>query len=540
MSSPPQLPRKPEARTEKVEDLVEYVHRGRVRVPWFQRGLKWTSENVEVLFDSLYRGYPIGSLLFYKAPAKAERLKVGPLLVNGEEFSEAWWVVDGQQRITALAACLKRPLPLPSPPEDQYVLYFDSGEQRFRPAPLRGKIASTMVPLPILLDASTLTEWIFSWVHGQDKALRRIVFDAGSRIREYPIPLYLIEAGSREVAQEIFYRVNQAGEPLQWPEVHKALFGSEDTSPSTLPELADDLSEAGMGTLNEDRLLTCLFALRALDPTRNLHEHYRKAPEELQHAVQDALPVLRRVLSFLRRDAGIPHLRLLPKSILLDVLTRFFALHAEPAPRTRTLLARWFWRNVLDAGVYDDRTLRRRGIAAIDDDEEESAQRLLGLVRKEPPREFELPPAFDARADATRLVLLTLTHLGPRALLSGEPLDVASLLEQQDKSAFVKILKGARSRSPANRMIQPKGTEVRRLLVDRATSAGADDPVLASHAVDPYAAQLLVAGDGEAFLTRRAEQLTSEVRRLAERMAAWDHSDRPSIEHILLEEGVEA
>lgn len=106
-------------------------------MPHFQRGLRWKSSNVVELFDSIYRGYPIGSLLFYKRPAEAERLSVGPLTVDAPETSEAWWVVDGQQRVTSLAACLARPVPLPDKPskEDPFVLYFDAEDQRFEPPP---------------------------------------------------------------------------------------------------------------------------------------------------------------------------------------------------------------------------------------------------------------------------------------------------------------------------------------------------------------------------------------------------------------------
>ena len=101
----------------------------------------------------------------------------------------------------------------------------------------------------------------------------------------------------------------------------------------------------------------------------------------------------------------------MPKSILLDILTRFFALHPDPTSRTRILLARWFWRTILGAGVFNDRTLRRRGIGAVGDDAEESVQSLLALARKERPRPFELPDSFDASADQSRIVLLALAHL---------------------------------------------------------------------------------------------------------------------------------
>jgi len=546
MSSFPKLPRKPEARTEKVEDLVYRVLRGRIRVPQFQRALRWVASDVEDLFDSIYRGYPIGSLLFYKRPALAERLQLGPLIIDAPETAEAWWVVDGQQRLTSLAVCLARKMPLAERPSqaDPYVLYFDPRSQTFEGPPSAGSIPSTWVPLPHLLESTQLSEWMFSWEHRKDEELRHLVFDAGTRIREYAIPLYLIEAEedgeSREVAEQIFFRVNKTGKPLEWTEVHKALFGGEEAHPSTLSDLSRDLEDVGMGSLDKERLLTSLMALRGQDPTRSLGEHVRKDPEVLRGAVQEALPVLRRVLSFLRQDAKIPHLRLLPKSILVDVLTRFFALHDDPKPRSRMLLSRWFWRVVLGAGAFDDRTLRRRGINSVSGDEEASVQALLRLVRKEHPRQLDLPAAFDARADANRILLLTLVHLAPSDLTNGKRLDVAGLLQEQDKGAFTKVFKQshlAGARSPANWIIQGKGIQVQRLLRRRIADHGPEDPVVASHGIDCQAAELLVNDDPEGFLARRAETLTREIRRFADRVAAWDHNDRPSVEYLLAEEG---
>jgi Protein of unknown function DUF262 len=538
------LPKKPEARTEKVESLVEKVLRGYVRVPLFQRRLKWLSQHVVDLFDSIYRGYPIGSLLFYQKPADAQRLEVGPLTVNAPEIGDAWWVVDGQQRVTTLTACLGRPLPLPTRPNqaDPFVLFFDASSQRFEPPSPDGEVPTTWVPLPSLLDASRLSEWVYGWAHQAEDSLRRIVFEAGARIREYAIPLYLIETEESGVAEHIFYRVNLSGAPLEWAEVHRALFGGEGTHPSTLAELSEELAEVGMGTLDEKRLLTCLFALRGLDPTRTFDEHYRRDPAALSNAVQEALPVLRRVLSFLRRDASIPHVRLLPKSILLDVLTRFFFLHAEPKPRTRILLTRWFWRSVLGGGLLDDRTLRRRGIAAVGDDEEASAQELLALVDREPRRPPQLPRAFDPRADESRIALLALSQLGPRNLGDGAPIDVAELVESEDKRAFVQVVSRpgvGGGRSAANRIIHPGGASASRLLRDRIETHGPKDPAVSSHAIDPEAAKLLRSGDEDGFLKRRAETLKEETRRFADRMAAWGYSDRPSVDYLLAEAGVE-
>ena len=543
MSSRQRLPRKPEARTEKVDEIVERVRRGLVRVPTFQRGLKWTSSDVEQLFDSIYRGFPVGSLLFYKQPAPARKIEIGPLEVDAPEISEAWWVVDGQQRVTALASCLARPVPIPTKASrhDPFVLYFDARLQGFRSPPTSGRIPSTWVPVPCLFDASQLTEWVFGWKHRDDEHLRKIVFDVGARIREYSIPLYLIETEDGKVAKEIFYRINQAGKPLEWTEVHKALFGTEGSSPATLKDLSDELTAVGMGKLDEKRLLTCLLALRGKDTTRNLTEHYQKDPEVLRNAVQDGLPVLRRVLSFLRQDAQIPHLRLLPKSILLDVLARFFALAEDPGPRARRLLSRWFWRTVLSSGAYDDRTLRRHGINAVDSDPEQSVQRLLALISKEPPRPRAISANFDARADESRIALLALSQLAPRDLKNGTPLSVARLLETDDKAAFIKIVKGpvVRSRSVANRMIERKGTPAISLLQKRIVAHGIEDEVLMSHAIDSTAALHLGKGDLKTFLFHRSELLLVEIQRFADRMAEWQHNDRPSVDYLLASGGDE-
>src|SRR5687768_4916278 len=91
------------AEAETVEDLVAQVLRGHVRTPVFQRGLRWDAKDVLDLFDSVFRGFPIGAFLFQRKFAPAMKLKVGPLTIDAPETEVALWTVDGQQRITALA-----------------------------------------------------------------------------------------------------------------------------------------------------------------------------------------------------------------------------------------------------------------------------------------------------------------------------------------------------------------------------------------------------------------------------------------------------
>ncbi|HVG10520.1 MAG TPA: DUF262 domain-containing protein [Thermoanaerobaculia bacterium] len=537
-----------EAETETVEDLVGLVTRGSVRVPAFQRGLRWEGEDVVALFDSIYRGYPVGSVLLRKGRAGAARIMVGPLAIDAPETEAALWVVDGQQRLTALAAGLSRPTPIPKSPDDPWVVYFDAATQEFqRPSRDDGHIPSTWVPVAQLLDASALIEWVFHWQHAADQVLRTAVFQAGSLIRQYRIPLYVVETDDEQKLRDIFYRINNFGKSLEWGEVHDALFGHRGNHPSTLRELAEELQRLGMGRPEEETLLSCLVAFKGLDVTRNIAEHYRKDSKVLAGAVQESLPAVRRVLSFLKLHAEIPHLRLLPRSIPLVVLTRFFALYPEPKARTLTLLVRWTWRLLLGgAGSYDERTVLRHGVTAIQDsDEEKTSQALLSLVPKERRDPYVLPRRFDARAADSRIALLGMASLSPRDLKDESPIDVAVLIEQHGVAAFRRIFPGGEGlgQGPANRMLLAGSGAARRdvsNLILLQLVGDLESPVLLSHAIPPRAAEALSAGDEEGFLIERKTAVEDAVNRLGERLAAWSRSDRPTIGYLLEQSEIEA
>lgn len=528
---------RPEARAYSIEDLVRYMHQGRVRVPSFQRGLKWTHQDVLTLFDSIFRGLPVGSLLFWKHHAPAARLEVGPLHVDAPEVAEALWVVDGQQRLTAITAGLSHPLPLPVDRSDEYIVYFDAATTSFHSSPHGGQAPSTWVELPHLLDSSGLSEFAHDWEHSRDRTLRQALFEAGKRIREFQVPVYIVDADDQDVLREIFFRINKTGRPLEWSEVHDALYGGDTNKPATITELSRDLASLGMGVVADNELTRCLLALRGLDVTRTLAEHHRRDPELLRGAVSDARPALLASLLFLRARASIAHLRLLPRSFILETLTRFFFLHPTPNERSLTLLARWVWRALLYSTVYDERSLRRQSVLEIGENEERSVQELLALLpaRQELSLDFSKP--FDSRATQSRMVLLSLSLLGPRDLRDGSPIDVAGLLEAEGNAAFRVLLTdpGATPGSAANRMIHPAMRGCRAAILQRWRAYGPNDSVLASHCISEAAALALSEGNPADFLGHRVNELVVSLQGVAGRLAGWGQPDRPSIEYLLQE-----
>jgi uncharacterized protein with ParB-like and HNH nuclease domain len=54
-----------------IGDLVSMIHRGELQLPEMQRRYVWTSTRVRDLLDSLYRGYPSGTILVWETDSSA-------------------------------------------------------------------------------------------------------------------------------------------------------------------------------------------------------------------------------------------------------------------------------------------------------------------------------------------------------------------------------------------------------------------------------------------------------------------------------------
>ncbi|TKD09219.1 GmrSD restriction endonuclease domain-containing protein [Polyangium fumosum] len=102
----------------KVRQLVELKREGKLHLPDLQRGFVWDDSRVRMLFDSLFRLYPVGSLLLWRpvwesaeAPINVRPWDLFPPN-RTTEIGEAEpavppqpgavFVLDGQQRLTAL------------------------------------------------------------------------------------------------------------------------------------------------------------------------------------------------------------------------------------------------------------------------------------------------------------------------------------------------------------------------------------------------------------------------------------------------------
>ena len=83
--------------------LLEEIDRGEIALPDIQRPFLWKPTKVRDLFDSMYRGFPVGHLLFWATGAEAGARRIG---THEHQAAPRLMIVDGQQRLTSLYAVL--------------------------------------------------------------------------------------------------------------------------------------------------------------------------------------------------------------------------------------------------------------------------------------------------------------------------------------------------------------------------------------------------------------------------------------------------
>lgn len=87
----------------QVDQLVNGVSTGQIQLPDLQRPFVWPGTKVRDLFDSMYRGYPVGELMFWDVAAEGETRGIS----TDAKLQASHQIIDGQQRLTSLYAAMK-------------------------------------------------------------------------------------------------------------------------------------------------------------------------------------------------------------------------------------------------------------------------------------------------------------------------------------------------------------------------------------------------------------------------------------------------
>lgn len=219
----------------QISDILRNIDQstlGNLDIPEFQRDFVWTPEKVKKLVDSLWRRYPIGSILLWSASYFSAR--------NAQSAqSNKDWIIDGQQRITALAFLFgKKPYWWPDATSwNRAIERFDvlvnlkNKKDRLEfglPNPIR-KVSSEWISVRKILNSNNLAELAeeikqklpdqsFTEIHEKLHSI--------NKIKEFPIYEIIVDHELEDVA-EIFGRLNSAGTRVRESDIITALVASK-------------------------------------------------------------------------------------------------------------------------------------------------------------------------------------------------------------------------------------------------------------------------------------------------------------------------
>ena len=326
MAAEPRL----EHRTLKVKQLIDDYRTGRIVIPEFQREYVWQPKKAAQLIDSLYRGFPISSLLLWQGTGETRARRRDPHPTRSALMS---WLIDGQQRVITLSRTMAG--------DEGIDVVFHSEEETFRRANAATRRDPDWIRVSELWDDS-LYRQIRRNLDGNRQADRREArLDAVRRILNYEVPVVRMVDHSFDDAVMAFTRINTLGVRLKKQDIESAQIAARHSgfvADHVIPFL-ERIRQQGFERLSVMHLFrACAFIAKPDGRNRTpLHELEKR---EVLAAWRKTEKAISQAISIIRSELGLVNMNILWSGSLFVPLT---ALCASMSPRERNSgeLAGW-------------------------------------------------------------------------------------------------------------------------------------------------------------------------------------------------------
>jgi len=420
---------------ERISNLINRISSGDIKIPKFQRGFIWKETQILELLDSIYLGYPIGSLLFWltQEPMRVERDIGGFELPATPDKYPRNYILDGQQRLTTIYGVLKwnKPTAL-----HKLNVYFDLEQQKF--FHYNGAVKDTHVPMSILFETSKFL--IFRSKldqHVNSEELQK-QFDVLYEVfREYLIPVVTIAEKTVEEVCPIFERINSTGTQLDVFDLMAAATWKDDFDLNDeINKVKESIKLKNFEHIKNSAYLKMMSAVYNFGVKKSSLFKLRKLDSnELKLLANNVKLAAERAIDFLSTDLSIPSDSFLPYEDQLVILTYFFSKVPNPTHQQLSCLRKWFWQTGFSEHFRGaaEGTVQKH-ITSIDlliDGDSSSLNIRVSLVENDLlKRQFIKNSAF------CKTYTLMLMQKSPRNITNGEKIDHNVALTHYSKQEF--------------------------------------------------------------------------------------------------------
>jgi hypothetical protein len=337
----------PEPHTKTFPGLVSAIEQGQIKIPQFQRDFVWTMQKSAGLIDSVIKGYPIGTFIFWRTKERLRSVKnIGKQVLPDPEPGEfVDYVLDGQQRLTSLFASLRGiSLTREDGREDSFSKIFidlDAQESdQIVITDIEGKDEKSLISIVTLLTGGLKLLGSYP-EHYHDK-----LDIYKNRIESYQYSIIQVKDAPIEIATEIFTRINVGGKPLSLFEIMVAKTFDHDKQfdlAEKFQELIDNLRPFDYETISDATVLQIVSLILAKECKRQVILKLNK--DDFINTWDRAKDSIDRTVEYFKNSYRIPVSQLLPYNALIAPFSYFFFYHPDkPTGNKQRFLEDFFWR----------------------------------------------------------------------------------------------------------------------------------------------------------------------------------------------------
>lgn len=417
------------------QPLIDEISTGRVKIPKFQRPYVWKAPQALKLLDSIYRSYPIGSLLIWRTQSTLKTVREfgNFTLPQTPQMMPTDYVLDGQQRLTVIYSCLAHAAAVGG-----FDVVFNLENQVFQPADAAPASVSLFPLRKVFVTTELLNFRTALQAHKDAAKLQKILDELVAAFTQYKLPVTYLKDLQLDEVCPIFERINSSGTKLSTYDLMVAATWSDTFDlDESVSQIAQSLAPKGFEDIDRITVVKCMAALHSGSIKESAIYDLRKIDgANLAQLTKRTQEGLLRAVDSLSTEFGVYSWDFLSYEALVVIMCVVFADNKLLAANEHKRLRQWFWR-----ASWSER-YKAGGENFVSNDIERVSNYVYSAVGAA--SDFGTPPSdsewkrsyFRMNASRSRALALALASASPRCLLNGAAIDVENALSSFNRKQF--------------------------------------------------------------------------------------------------------
>ena len=331
---------------DRINNLLDDMHRGSIAVPLFQRDFVWSSKEIVDFYDSILRGWPIGSLLLWVPDTEQFKTldEIEGVLISQNNNSEVQYVLDGRQRLTSLLSVLlptgKFAQKLFVDLDEMSVLFSNS----FKSSP-------NYISITDAFDTFTLVDYLERLRSAElpDEQKRKYAErakDINKTFASYEIGYIVVYGGNIDEAVQIFSRLNSKSTTISPDYMIQALSYTPDNNflfARKISEIQEKLTMYNLQDIKRDVILKCAYNYTNKPFIDAKAENLYSLGDKLVSIMDDVETDIMAAGRFLSNECGVIDSKLLPYTYQFIMCALYFRYNKNKSGIKHDELKKWFF-----------------------------------------------------------------------------------------------------------------------------------------------------------------------------------------------------